>query len=236
MTCSRDENNPSFDTHQAELQDTGLYYLECPRGHRTVTCLQEQKFEVLFDMGANAIVDSYYREAITAFSASLERFFEFFIAVVCAAHGIQANTFAQTWKTLGSQSERQLGGFVIAYLIEYGEEPLLLRKKTVEFRNSVVHKGIIPSREKAIEFGSEVLALINPTLRRLKEGLPEFVSTVVGRHIQKTRSNIVGDQKIQFLSISTTVSIARANSAPDQTLDQTLELLTFQRKRGRHYQ
>jgi len=232
MTCSHDKNEPSFDTHQAEPQDTGLYYLECPRGHRTVTCLQEQKFEVLFDMGANAIVDGYPREAITAFAASLERFFEFFISVICAAHKIQEETFTHSWKVLGNQSERQLGGFVIAYLLEYGEEPRLLRQKTVELRNSVVHKGKIPSREEAIGFGSEVLSLINPVLRRVKEILPEYVSTIVGRHVNKTHSNVSGDQKIQFMTIPTTISISRATSEPDQTLEQTLERLTCQRRHG----
>jgi hypothetical protein len=37
---------------------------------------------VLFDIGANAVVDGYYREAITSFSASLERFYEYFLGAL----------------------------------------------------------------------------------------------------------------------------------------------------------
>ncbi len=62
-----------------ELRDDGRYEFTCENGHTTVTVLQEQKFEVLFDLGAHAILDGYYREAVASFTSSLERFYEFFI-------------------------------------------------------------------------------------------------------------------------------------------------------------
>jgi hypothetical protein len=51
------------------------------------------KFEVLFDLAANAIVDGYYREAIASFAASLERFFEFFVHVACLKQGVEEDVF-----------------------------------------------------------------------------------------------------------------------------------------------
>lgn len=62
-----------------EVRDENHYALTCPKGHRNVVVLQQQKFEVLFEIGAHAIEDGYYREAVSSFTASLERFYEFFV-------------------------------------------------------------------------------------------------------------------------------------------------------------
>ncbi len=71
-----------------EFRDDGRYEVTCPKGHKSVTILQQQKFEVLFDIGAYAIVDGYYREAVSSFTSSLERFYEFFVKAVLLNKGI----------------------------------------------------------------------------------------------------------------------------------------------------
>jgi hypothetical protein len=115
MACARQNQKVSSGTYYAELQDNGLYYMQCPLGHKTVTCLQEQKFEVLFDMGIYAIVDGYYREAVSAFAAALERFHEFFIAVICNKHGIPQEIFEKTWKmvAINPNANMELTSFII---------------------------------------------------------------------------------------------------------------------------
>ena len=42
---------------------TGATNSSAPLGMRQSTVLQQQKFEVLFEIGAHAILDGYYREA-----------------------------------------------------------------------------------------------------------------------------------------------------------------------------
>lgn len=235
MPCGHEEPVPSFDTFQVEIQDAGLYVLRCPRGHETNTCLQEQKFEVLFDLGAHAIVDGYYREAVSSFAASLERFYEFYLSVLAVKAGIPEQQFTDVWKRVANQSERQLGAFTFVYLIEEQQIPPILPEKAIAFRNNVIHKGRVPTRDEAISFGCEVMQLVAPTLAELKAKHPEHVSTVVGRHVQRTRNMVQGNPKIQFLSIATIISIVRANSEPQPSLEQAIERITNQKRRGRHY-
>jgi len=104
----------------AELQDNGLYSLRCPAGHESIICLQEQKFELLYELAVNAIVDGYYREAIASFTTALERFYEFYIQVICAKHKLNEEIFQEAWQKVAPQSERQLGAYIFAYVVENG--------------------------------------------------------------------------------------------------------------------
>jgi len=61
MTCAK-EGKP-IPIAVVNYNDEGRYNLECQNGHSTLVVLQNQKFEVLYEIGANAILDGYYREA-----------------------------------------------------------------------------------------------------------------------------------------------------------------------------
>lgn len=65
------------------IQKTVFIFFECQKGHKNFVILQEERFETLFQIGANAIIDGYYREAVNSFTTSLERFYEFSIKVFC---------------------------------------------------------------------------------------------------------------------------------------------------------
>ena len=99
-----------------EWQDDGRYQTTCPKGHTSITILQEQKFELLFDIGAYAIVDGYYREAVSSFTSSLERFYEFVIKSILLDAQMSENLIKETWNSVSSQSERQFGAFLFLYL------------------------------------------------------------------------------------------------------------------------
>jgi hypothetical protein len=120
-------------------------------------------------------------------------------------------------------------------MIEERSMPPLLSGKNVAFRNSVVHKGKIPTRDEAIAFGREILELVSPLLRHLKTNYSGQVSGAVSRHVMNTRQAITGDPNIQFLTIATTISIARGNTAADPTLEETLARLERERARVRYY-
>jgi len=66
---------PVPDSH---LLDHGDYEVKCEVGHVSLVNLDNLKFELLFELGINAHVDGYAREAVTSFASSLERFQEFF--------------------------------------------------------------------------------------------------------------------------------------------------------------
>jgi hypothetical protein len=116
------------------VEESGLYRMKCDRGHETVTCLQQMKFEVLMDLAAYAITDGYYREAVSSFAAALERFQEFYIRVQCDRQKIAAAGVEAAWKHVSAQSERQLGAFAFAYLGANGTPPPMLSPKDVKFR------------------------------------------------------------------------------------------------------
>jgi hypothetical protein len=190
MKCRYDAFNPDA-FYPAELQDNGLYWMKCRRVHETVTCLQEQKFELLFDLAANAIVDGYYREAVSSFTSALECFYEFYVQVICEKSSISEDAFAATWKRVAAQSERQLGAFTFLYLIETGKPPGALSNTMISFRNDVIHRGKLPKKEEAVKYGQEILELIAPVLEDLKAHREE-ISKVVGRHISKPTNKSLG--------------------------------------------
>lgn len=231
MKCFQEQGHPDEMFYPAELQDNGLYWMKCRNGHETVTCLQEQKFELLFDLAANAIVDGYYREAVLSFTSALECFCQFYIQVMSVRFNIGEETFTEAWKRVAAQSERQLGAYTFLYLIDNGQPAPALSGGLIKFRNDVIHKGKIPTKDEAIGYGQAVLDIVAPALAALKAKYPDHLDTIVTRHIKKTQKQIEGVPHTSFLSISTTISITRVASERQPTLSDTLAELT--RKRGR---
>lgn len=156
-----------------EVRDDGAYLSHCPKGHPFVTYLRQNLFEMLFEISVNAIVDGYYREAVTSFAASLERFYEFSIKVFSAANALDEKTFNGLWKQIGNHSERQLGAYISMHAICIRKPPVLLQN--VSFRNSVVHKGKIPTMDEALEFGEQVRSLLTDSIVDLKREFSDIL-------------------------------------------------------------
>lgn len=166
-----------------EIRDDGYYEFTCPSGHKSLVALQQQKFEILYEVGAHAIIDGYYIEAVTSFTAALERFYAFFIEVACKIKKIKPELFQETWGFVANQSERQLGAFIYLYLIIFETTPEILSDENRSFRNSVLHKGKIPNKEDTIKYGQEVLDLIFPVLKELKKEHRKELSATVEKHL-----------------------------------------------------
>lgn len=172
-----------------ELRDDGVYETTCPFGHKSVHILQPQRFEVLSELAVSAIVDGYYREAVANFTSSMERFFEFFIRVKLNSTGVAKESVENFWKEISSQSERQLGAFLSAYTDAFGMPPQLLHKKKVELRNAVIHKGRIPSRDQAIEYGQAVIDVMRPIKWCMKDSFEESVQALTTQYLYELTSN-----------------------------------------------
>src|SRR5712692_1118365 len=198
MECFLVDGKPSEEAASVELRDDGLYSVLCSRGHVTVTAIQEQKFEILFDLGAMALLDGYPREAMSSIASSLERFYEYYIQVICLKHGIAPETLIDAWKPLSRQSERQLGAFLMLYLLETKKpfSPLILDAKPssqpgsariswAEFRNNIIHKGYIPSSEEVIAYGDLVYQFIYRLISELKATSSEFMQKAIILHLKR---------------------------------------------------
>src|SRR5271169_2454402 len=98
------------------IRDDGLYTGKCPQGHDLLIATQTLRHEMLFEIALNAIVDGYHREAVSSFAASVERFFEFAIRVMASSQKVATGVYADAWKVLSKQSERQLGAYILLYV------------------------------------------------------------------------------------------------------------------------
>lgn len=211
-----------------EFKDDGRYQIICPKGHSSITLLQQQKFEILFDIGAYAIVDGYYREAVSSFTSALERFYEFFIKVVCISKNIDWSKMQEAWKEVSNQSERQLGAFIFLHLQETGGKPTLLSNNKIKFRNDVIHKGKIPNKEEATEYGQEVLGVVRPLLKMLKKDYSDAVGAATFQHLSSTRGSSDNAVAVSTMCISTILSLSNGEPTHDE---RSLEVAISQLRR-----
>lgn len=218
MLCQEETGFPNFSSLTlADIPESGVIENTCDRGHRTATVLQQTKFEILSEMGVKAIVDGFYRDAVSSFATSLERLYEFFITASCRKRGIATEEFAATWRIMAKQSERQLGAFLAAYLFDTGQVAKLLPQKQIEFRNAVVHKGQFPSREEAIWFGQAAFNCALPVLMVLRSnGYAETLRELTSELIRE-RSQLARDAGLQTstMSITTPLSFVVADHPRD---------------------
>ncbi len=223
MACFQELGQPTTEFVTLEFKDGGRYEVCCSRGHKSVTILQQQKFEVLFDIGANAIIDGYYREAISSFTSSLERFYEFCIKVFCAKRKLKSSVFLNTWKQVSNQSERQLGAFLFLWANEFGETPELLSSKDAGFRNGVIHKGRIPAKDEALKYGNTILNIVRPKIEQLKLSCGEEISTVTFEHIRSCSELADGQVSGGTMCANTIVSLTSGQESHNkQSLEEAL--------------
>jgi hypothetical protein len=226
MQCVSEGHPAQFTT--LELRDSGLYPVSCSQGHESVTLLQAHKFEVLFDLAAYAILDGYYRDAVSSFTSALEQFYEFYVDLHCHKLGVAEEEFAASWKRVSRLSERQYGAFIFTYLSATKRAPKLLPETAVEFRNKVIHQGKIPSREEAIDYGERVAETIVPIIRELKTTDEDQVQAAVMRHVAKLHKQITVP-KVATMGIATMVSLLRTPSDPQPSLLEWIETIRKQR-------
>jgi hypothetical protein len=224
MACFQELGHPTNEFASLEFRDDGRYEICCSRGHKSVTVLQQQKFEILFDIGAYAILDGYYREAVSSFTSSLERFYEFCIKVLCKKRRMHADVALKAWKQVSNQSERQLGAFLFLWASEFGEVPALLSSDDVGFRNNVIHKGKIPTKEESLKYGNIVLAIIRPKIAQLKSECKDQIMDVTFEHIRNCSNRGEGQVSGGTMSTKTIVSLSVAEKKHNsQTLEDALQ-------------
>lgn len=200
----KNELNADVD-FEVELDNDNIHEFVCPKGHRTFTQLQEQKFQILFDLASMALNDGYTKEAVSSYSSSLERFLEYYILVISLSNSISLEDFTKTWKQMANQSERQLGAYFILRL----QEGKLTNwdEKKASFRNNVVHKGYIPSSEEAIEYGQYVLSFIRSTLKELNDTKKEYLDKATFIHLSKNGEKFSDKIRISNSSIPTIITV-----------------------------
>lgn len=172
------------------IQDKNLYRSTCPEGHQLVAILSNLPFELLFQSGLEALTDGYLRESVSSFAAALERLYEFSIRVQLTAANVGPDKLEMMWKTVSTQSERQLGMYIGMRTLKEGEQPTLLSPSQVTFRNSVIHKGYFPDFQQAFDFGEAVFHLILKEVSRLEERFKDDVIYQTDLHLEKAVASL----------------------------------------------
>lgn len=179
-----------FEFVKIPLREDGVYEHVCPLGHRSVWLTQQHRFELLFELGIHAILDGYYREAISAFSAALERFYQFSFHVLTLRSGASDANFLEAWAQVKKSSERQFGVHVSAWLISFGSIPRALpdsgpNKPSKEFRNNVIHNGMLPDYAATVAFGQTVLEITREQIDHLNDHAVDEVRQVTHYHLRE---------------------------------------------------
>lgn len=224
MQCLQEQGRPNG-ASRVEIRDDGCYKAICPSGHTTATVLQQQKYEVLFEIGVNAILDGYYREAVSSFTSSLERFYEYAIRIFLEESSGSDELFQVTWKNVSNMSERQLGAFIFLWATHFKESPILLHQDMTKFRNDVIHKGKIPSRDEAVKYGEAVLAVLRPKIQKVNNTFAEQARNSNFRHMQASVGKADGQH------VSSMFIVTALNHVPEKSLEEYIPIADDMRTR-----
>lgn len=185
LACTTCEVNAAERAVSVEVQDDGVYVLECEAGHRTVHILSNPKFEILFELALLALADGYTRESVTTLAAAVEEFFRLYINAVFYSRDLYYDeAYAEVkafWK-LADRAEPQLGAFAAAYLLDQRTAPPFPTLDWITFRNGVVHRGKIPRFSEVMTYGEKIVAFVIPLYRQYWKGeLPMVVVDSVAK-------------------------------------------------------
>lgn len=134
------------------------------------------------------------------------------------------DTYNKVWKQVSNQSERQLGAFLFLWTNKFDEVPELLTNKDTKFRNEVIHKGKIPTKEEALIFGNTILKIIRPKIKQLQSLFEEEISSVIFKHLRdcsKIESNQISGGT---MCTNTIISLSSGEESHNtQTLESALD-------------
>jgi len=213
-----------------ELRDAGVYEFICKNGHSSVTVLQEERFEVLFQLAANAILDGYYREAIASFTSSFETFCEFYLKVMGHKQDVEPSSFEKGLRIIVDRSERILGAYTMVYVLEHKMPPPTMPDDMVKLRNKVVHRGRIPNREEAEKYGQAVFNIIKPVLAHLKLEENEHLQSVISVRLNQVYAGLA-KPPMTFTNPGI-ISIVRTDPKEQGFMDGLSELEKNRKTRG----
>lgn len=211
--CSMESDGTAYGL---PFSESDIYTFRCHRGHEVTIGLVAARFEVLFEIGMQALVDGYYREAVMTFSTALERFYEFYVELIWEAREIDSKIRDELWGRVAKQSERQLGLFAGTYLLETGRSPPLLREKpSISLRNDLVHKGKITDRASATAFGQAVADLVHPALHEAISKHKDAASVMHQQHCKDVLARCPRrPENFAWWTTAFPVSRARADKDP----------------------
>ncbi|WP_122755336.1 hypothetical protein [Pseudomonas viridiflava] len=220
IECMQTKGMPILKPFSAPYFDDRISMVECDSGHKMAIVLRAQKFELLLESGANALIAGYTLEACASFSAALERFFEFSNKIILTHLKISEALYDDIFKSMSRQSERQVGAFLILHALAFNSA-YKTNVKLTEFRNAVIHKGTIPTPEKAMAFCELVYAEVFNISSQLKKHCSDAIYMVLERDFESRASTVPEGVRIHGAQRSSIFSISHENNK--KNLEKALE-------------
>lgn len=228
MVCVQEQGMPRFEPFFVPYFDSRIARVKCSRGHENVFMIQSLKFEVLMESGADAFTAGFTLEACASFSAARERMYEFAIRVLAKKNGVNSDVLNAAYAEMARQSERQLGAFFILYALQFGEA-YRADASINQFRNSVIHKGLIPTPEQAQDFCAKVYSEIFRVTELLREGCEEVVRHVVMEDLMERHAQIGVEGQVATAQGTTFFNLSRRENKRsfEEAVHSYLEMKTL---------
>ncbi|WP_157516593.1 hypothetical protein [Methylosinus sp. LW3] len=223
MQCFAVTGQPSFEVFAVDYFDNGTAVIECSAGHRTAIVLQSQKFEMLLESGAMALLEGFTLEACASFAAALERFYEFALRVAFHNRKMPDGLYDKMFAEMARQSERQAGAFMLMYALDF-ESVYKLKPSIATFRNAVIHKGTIPTVKEAHAFCSDVYEIIYNLSNTFGAKYPDAIQSVVREDLIKRHGHIPNGMLTSTCSSGAFFKLVNSENAP--SLDAALDSLS----------
>ena len=220
ITCMKEASEKLVSTGEstsvrflyAEMDDNGVVYLTCDKGHRTAEVYRSRKHQFLFESGCHALLDHYTNEAVSTFSAALERAYEFFLRVAYRKLGLPSSLLDASWKHVIAQSERQFGAFIFLFPAIAGE-PFQLPERIPQLRNKVIHRGYIPRFDEVLKYAEAIFSLIRKIMHVLNDRCPTEMWAEINEAAEVQKRAVPADMEWTWV----------AGTEFDLTVDLTFE-------------
>jgi hypothetical protein len=219
MECQKELGHPSFEPIVTDYYEEASAFIECARGHKSAVLLQSQKFEILLESGANALIEGYTLEAATSFSSAYERFLEFAINVFCKRGKVPKESIDKTFNQVSKYSERQIGAFLFLYLLIFGKH-YTLNTDITTLRNIFIHRGHIPTPNEVIKFAEKIYQEIIKITSLLNAELPSEIQQVVMESVQLRNEKI--PKEVPRATTTGTMFFSLADANRKETFQEAL--------------
>lgn len=212
---------------QLEWNEENWYEYQCPQGHVSNFRVQLLRFQILFEMGLQALVKSYLREAVLSMYSALEDLSRFYCLVHAESAGLSSVKIKRLKKAL-TNSERRAGAFQLALTLRESDLSDRFGTKGDEWRklrNKVIHEGTFPTRSQAQSFCEEIYNFMSGVTRELVREHP----TIVERYVLSNLTERQGDSAYAPFATAAPGSAVRLEAhSEDQAMrfDKILEQAT----------
>jgi len=183
--CMR-EDNPSFLWEINEINDDLILESVCSFGHKSYLLLLNNKFEVLYDMGIDSLINNRPLESAVYLYLSLESVREWAIkAILKSREPFTQCEFEKMWHNLTKQSERLFGSYSALIFKEFGQSPPNVSIATIELRNRIIHKGYLPLVTEVQSMAKDITQTIVETVSLVRSNEKYWINPDLAERVSR---------------------------------------------------